>query len=44
MPVIHITGYAYGLRSPVELGVIARNYHKITGHTILKAIDNWGIK
>jgi annexin A7/11 len=30
----------FALRSPVELGVIARNYHKITGHTILKAIDN----
>ena len=30
----------FALRSPQELGVIARNYHKITGHTILKAIDN----
>jgi len=30
----------FALRSPAELGVIARNYHKITGHTILKAIDN----
>jgi len=30
----------FALRSPAELGVIARYYHKLTGHTILKAIDN----
>ena len=28
------------LRSPMEIACLSRAYHKITGHTILQAIDN----
>ena len=30
----------FALRSPMEIACISRAYHKITGHTILQAIDN----
>lgn len=30
----------FALRSPMEIGCISRAYHKLTGHTILQAINN----
>ena len=30
----------FALRSPMEIACIARAYHKLTGHTILQAINN----
>ena len=30
----------FALRSPLEIACIARAYHKLTGHTILQAINN----
>ena len=30
----------FALKSPAEIAVISREYHKLTGHTILQAINN----
>ena len=30
----------FAMKSPAEMAVIAREYHKLTGHTILQAVNN----
>ena len=30
----------FAMKSPAEIAIIAREYHKLTGHTILQAINN----